>query len=510
MAMIATFIYFTYQSYLSSVQQAFIALDPSSGDCSSVPIAISNTYLADNRGNWIGTPQFTYSLASYSLTLNNFQVDSFDEYEMMMDTFYSSLDHIGEVSRNHSLAYNLVLWSSWIRYYSTADPLTSNFTSQGLGQLQYMQMTGQPAVIFNANRHQAIISSQHGLCGVMGFTSYDIANARVTTEVNYTYYATQPLCMVALQPQLFGYIASVDNNIFSYGLDVNSFITAMAVNYGILELQDLGVASQTVYRFSVGGNHYLGQQYFDLRYPYMSPILCVRNASALPAGAGVLLQRLCFVLENEAVTLPLYHHFGLSYRYPIPCRCGEANDNVGSLPPCQVFNMLASLIFFVPSKATTSIEQLVIDQLQNLLQIVYGFETYTDFNFKGFNASWSAAAEAYGRKASATLSPTWQKDAFAFCTLPTGQRCSLMTFNSYNAINRIVSEYKYQLLNGSCANSFTIPAYDWYVGCVGDGRGAMCLCGVLGLIRSDLCVCVCVCVYFGVFSLLFLVGVAWP
>eukprot|EP01033_Poteriospumella_lacustris_P007220 gene7220-5196_t len=458
MVMIATFVYFTFQSYLSSVQQAFIALDPSSGDCTSVSIAISNTYLADTRGNWVGTPHFTYSLASYSLTLNNFQADSFDDYETMMNTFHTSLDHIGEVSVNHSLAYNLVLWTSWIRYYSTADPSMVNFTSQGLGQLQYLQMTGEPAVIFNANRHQAVISSQYGLCGVVGYTSYDMANARVMTEVNYTYYSAQPLCMVALQPQLFGYIASVDNNIFTYGLDVNAFVTAMAVNYGILQLQDLGIASQTVYRFTVDGNAYVGQQYFDLRYPYMTPILCVRNTTSLPSGAGVLLQRLCFVLESEAVTLPLYDHFGVSYRYPIPCRCGAANQNAGSLPPCQVFNMLASLLYYVPSKGTTSIQELIIDQLENLLQIVYGYESYSDFTLKGFNASWSAAAEAYGRRASETLSPTWQKNAFGFCALPSGKRCSLMTFNSYNAINRIVSEYKYQLSNGSCANTFTGPS----------------------------------------------------
>ncbi len=67
MAMIGTFVYFTYASYLGSIQQAFIALDPSSGDCSSVPIAITNTYLADDNGNWVGTPHFTYSLAPYSL-----------------------------------------------------------------------------------------------------------------------------------------------------------------------------------------------------------------------------------------------------------------------------------------------------------------------------------------------------------------------------------------------------------------------------------------------------------
>lgn len=489
MAMIATFVYFTYQSYLSSVQQAFIALDPSSGDCTSVSIAISDTYLADTRGNWVGTPHFTYSLASYSLTLNNFQADSFDDYETMMNTFHTSLDHIGEVSVNHSLAYNLVLWASWIRYYSTADPTTTNFTSQGLGQLQYMQMTGQPAVIFNANRHQAVVSSQYGLCGVVGYTSFDMANARVMTEVNYTYYSAQPLCMVALQPQLFGYIASVDNNIFSYGLDVNAFVTAMAVNYGVLQLQDLGIASQTVYRFTVEGNAYEGQQYFDLRYPYMSPILCVRNTTALPSGAGVVLQRLCFVLENEAVTLPLYHHFGLSYRYPIPCRCGAANNYAGSLPPCQVFNMLASLLYYVPTKGTTSIQELIIDQLEKLTQIVYGYEAYSDFTMKGFNASWSAAAEAYGRRASETLSPTWQKNAFGFCALPSGQRCSLMTFNSYNAINRIVSEYKYQLLNGSCANTFTVPDEDWYA------FSRVCVCVCVYECALTRCLCLYLCLY---------------
>jgi hypothetical protein len=463
MAMIGTFVYFTYQSYIGSIEQAFIALDPSSGDCSSVPIAITQTYLGDSNGNWVGTPQFTYSLAPYSLSLNNFKVDSFEQYELMMQTFYQSLATMAADSRNHSLAYNLMLWGSWIQYYSTDTPNSLNFSSQGLGQLQYFQMTGQPSVIFNAQRQQAVISSGLGICSATGYTSYDSADARITTSLNYTSYSLDPLCEIALNPKLFGYTAEVDNHYFVYGLDVNSFATAMSVNYGILTLNDLGIASPNLYHFSFNEVEYSGRQYFDLRYPYMTPILCIQNVSRVPEGMSDLALQLCFVVESLAVSLPAYHHFGLSFRYPIPCYCGEEYDNAGSTRPCQVFNMLASLIFFEPTLTPEdgNIELVIMEQVMSLIEISIQYPTYSAFMHETYNGSWSAAATAYGHKAPQTETPAWQEESFAFCTNSKGQKCSMATFNSYNAINRIVSQYKYQLMNASCTNSFTIHTPQW-------------------------------------------------
>lgn len=459
MAMIAIFIYFVDTSYRSSVKQAFIALDPSSGDCSPVPISITQTFLADNTGDWIGTPDFDFSDGLYSISLSNFQ-GSYAQYAQMMETFRSSLQEIGQRALQHSVAYNLLMWSSYIRYYSTEYPLSTNLTSVGLGQLQYIQMTGNPSVIFGTNQHQGVFSSQYGICDLLGYTSYDLANSAIITELNYSVFIQHRECTEVVLPQMLGYSSAIDNNVFTVGIDVRSFATAMSVNWGILALDDLGSASSEVLYVHYNNYTFQARQYFDLRYELMSPILCMRNLTMLPPQLNVLRQ-LCFYIASETVAVPVYSHFGASEVLPEYCDC----DTYGHSAACQQFNLLSSLVFF-PSSAkvsSASIKSTIVDELLFSLIMVSKYDSYHDFNKAAFNASWSAAAQAYNKRAPETRTNKWQASAFAFCAISHTQSCSMVTFNSYSPVNQLVSPFKYQLVNGSCRDSFTIDDEYWYV-----------------------------------------------
>ena len=92
LAAIGVFVYFTYTSYNDAIKQAYISLTTDGGDCSSVPISITGTYYADVNGNWVGSPDFQYSSSLYSVSLSNFEVDSYEQYVMMMQAFRESLE----------------------------------------------------------------------------------------------------------------------------------------------------------------------------------------------------------------------------------------------------------------------------------------------------------------------------------------------------------------------------------------------------------------------------------
>ena len=114
---IGMFIYFVYINYTAAKDQAFISLSRSEGSCETVPISITGEYLADNNGNWIGTPDFVESNALYSIQFSNFQITSIEQYNSMMLNFYYHLENVGNFSSTITLAENLILLMTYIQYY---------------------------------------------------------------------------------------------------------------------------------------------------------------------------------------------------------------------------------------------------------------------------------------------------------------------------------------------------------------------------------------------------------
>jgi hypothetical protein len=376
----------------------------------------------------------------------------------MMRTFRHSLEYIGDGSVNHTLSYNLILWSSFIRYYSVQYPTSSNYSAIGYGQLQYMQMTGLPSVIFNTNQHQTIFSTSAGLCDVVGFTQFDLANGYLYSTINYTVFMEQSKCYFAANPLTMGFSPQIDNNIFNVGLDVRSFATALGVNNGILRLQELSVGGRVSTLLNVDNYTFLAESYYDTRYEYMNPIVCVSNITEVPIEFA-LIRQLCFLIMAETVMLPVFNHYGASNYEPEYCSC---HSHRGKGHNCQIFNLMISLIYYPQSlKSSGSFVEIIGIQISTLLRLVSKYSSYTALNIAAYNASWSASANAYGDKSSTTLTTKWQQSAFTFCQVSKSQSCSILTFNLYAPLDQTVSQYKYQLQNGSCRNTFVIDANNW-------------------------------------------------
>jgi len=80
----------------------------------------------------------------------------------MMSIFYDSLQYIGSLAKTQNLAYNVLLWTSYVRYYSVDYPSSNNYSEIGSGQLQYFQMSGSPYQIFDLTYQQIGIFSIAG------------------------------------------------------------------------------------------------------------------------------------------------------------------------------------------------------------------------------------------------------------------------------------------------------------------------------------------------------------
>ncbi len=457
MSMSAVFVYFVYTSYSNAIASAYISLESGNGNCNEVSISVTGNYLADARGNWIGSPQFDYSIAKYGITLNNFQASGFKDYEEMMIIFQKALTELGEQAVHDNLAKNLLRWISFIRYYSPQQPLSTNLTSLGYGQLQYIQMTGDPLQVFTLNTYQIVIGSPNGYCPMAAFTTFDQATGYISTALNYTTYMMNPLCSKCGDPKFLGYVPTVDNSVFPLSLEVRAISTALSVNLGILPITNLIRSGEDHFYFSFNNVSYAAGEYYDLRYYQMKPIFCVRNVTAAPADVTII-PNLCFLTLGQTIALPTFNHYGTSSEHPVYCDC-KTNGRTDS---CQEFNLMFGLIYYpITISKISNIKVVLLAQINYLLKLINKQGSYDEVNTAAYNASWGASARAYGFQQPQYTTQKWIGTAFKFCQVSPTVFCSMMIYHAQDALSQYVSNYKFDLLNGSCADSFTVSNEVW-------------------------------------------------
>eukprot|EP01038_Epipyxis_sp_PR26KG_P008682 gene8682-11733_t len=463
------FIGFTVTNYQSAISQKYISLQYSQG-CSSVPISVGGTFLVDTNGLWQGAPDFQYSLAEYSLTLNNYTVQTSSDYVFMIDRFQKNLDHVSNHTENFDLSYNLLYWMNYIIYFFPEKPDLTDFSSIGFGSLQYFQLSGDPLEVFELMNIQSQISSEYGVCPLGSFAAFDRSTGIMTgVYSNSTQFSENEICFKSAYPPTLGYNIEIDNEIFDFKLEVRSFSTALAVNMGIVQLSDLIQVQDLYTTFTAkDGVNYSLAEYFDVRFNDMLPVQCIRNQSALPPGTSGTRRDLCFNLIGTTLALPVFNHIGNSDSVAEFCNC----STVGSSERCQSFNFLNSLVFyrnaknpetaFRPNQLFQNLREL---GLFVLLEVITQYETYFDFNRAAYNASFAAAAGAYGSASPEMSSASWLQEAYKFCYLSGyGGSCSLITFNPFDNADRLVSDYKLAVLKGSCANTLQISDSSCAVG----------------------------------------------
>jgi hypothetical protein len=459
---LAIFIYFTYTNYVSQMEQAFISLDPGSGTCSSVPISISTTYLADKHGHWEGTEDFVYYKSMYSFTFSSFEVDTLSEYQQMMNAYHDYLIYFGEKAKKQNLAYNILLWMGFTRFYSTDYPGISDFSGLARGNLQYMQLTGDPIVIFNGRYTGLALGSHAGLCAIPSMTMYDEANGLFRSMINENVFMNETKCGDVTSPFLFKTNLNV-NPFFYITLDVHSFTVALAVNLDILDIGNLMKSSESIIELEAYGVKYSIGKFYDIRYPLMSAIFCMRNITEIPVGNIITVKHMCLVESGSGLFLPVFNHLGNSFSDPEYCDCG--NPTTAHSTACNEFYLMAGLITFPVDNDSGNNTFLSTQTTVELVQKAYTLVSfhnsdYSKLNKAAYNASAISVMTSLSTASAKTKRAQTVSDSFDFCRIASNISCSLIVFYSLNQKD-IVSDYQYALSNGSCVDSFVIQPSVW-------------------------------------------------
>eukprot|EP01035_Chromulina_nebulosa_P023579 gene23579-30573_t len=466
---IALFIFFAYLSYSSNINQNYISLTYDRVHCSTVPIKVTDSYYADLNGNWIGSSGFRYSNALYQLDLNGFSISDISQYEEMMQAFQADILRIGNMAKSMNLAFNLLLWTAYNRYYSLDSRSLVRSPSDSMkGGLQQFQMTGDAKQVFDL-KYQAIrVMSFAGYCPIIPSTSYSRESGIISGSISALDFMSDPVCSGAFDPGLLGWDKNFDGYNFSLGMDVQSFTIAMAVNLGYISLETLETAENQYDPIVLLTGHthipnvtYSIGQYFDLRYASMSPIICIQNLTQAPPNYLTVLCTVKLRLGSEFYALPIFNTRQIgdpdrpeSY---LPCRC-EAQF----FPVCDDWYFISGILFY------GNLAMLVSFQLMfaQYLTVIGKYPSY-----HAFNVAMSPAV--YWAVAIDTLSNTVDQEDFnaklfhevlqpCYGTIPEvgmNVSCSILAVHSYDFGDRSfpLSDYHFVMSDGSCRDSFSIP-----------------------------------------------------
>jgi len=182
----------------------------------------------------------------------------------------------------------------------------------------------------------------------------------------------------------------------------------------------------------------------------------VHNVTAPPSGS-VAIPDVCFIVLGETLALPVFNHFGTSKSYPSYCHCGTNGQD----SECHAFNLMFGLIYFPVTSKTSSINVILLAQINNLFKLIMKHGSYSEVNNAAYNASWTASAQAYGQMHSTYTSNRWSNNIFKFCQLSATVDCSMIIYHTEDLTSQYVSPYKYDLTNGSCTDSFTVSDDVW-------------------------------------------------
>ena len=437
---LAIFVLIVFTTYHDNITQVYISPVFTKGLCQEVLSPFSGTYLADLSGNWESSVEFQPTQAVYVFKSQSLNVSQFN-YSLMLTALNGSINYEAGLMPNNTLTSNLVIWTSWVADYVSS------------GNIQFFSLDGAPAVIFNRDYLLGTISNVYADCNASSVTTFSKADYMLTMEYDFSDFQDNPTCNSVINPSQLGYSSLYSSDTISMSIDVRSFLTAVAVNEGVMLLTSLEKLTNSTFPFVQDGVRYNVSNYYDARYPGMNPIYCAINldtefivldAQDYPL---VLYNTSCGLeFPNQTYSVPIFNHFGYSQDYPSYCACQDGLGPGATEDACSGFDLMAGVILYDNTQDADFADGNPFIDLANKVPINL-------MNPAAYDAMYMAVSSHYTDQYE-DLDARLQ--AYEFCNVSYGS-CTLVTISLFDDANTAVTDYYHQLLRGSCSDSISIP-----------------------------------------------------
>jgi hypothetical protein len=219
------FFYFLIISYEASVTQSFVSLDEGSGKCEQVSRPFSGQYYASTDGYWSGASNFMNDNAMFAITFNDIRLNSNSEFEDFMNTMVKTafLDDVGLAAKNATLASILMFWMNFAYAISLDE------------QVHTFGFAGSPVSVFNVDLQYAGMGNGLKTCNSTADRP-SLSWNEFLAAARFTWDTEEYNCSDVLDPRYFGYEPQYDGPSFNYKLDHFSLTTAVAANFGLIDV----------------------------------------------------------------------------------------------------------------------------------------------------------------------------------------------------------------------------------------------------------------------------------
>lgn len=244
--LVGLFVYSFASNYMAATNEKFISLDMGSGNCKEIPRPLSGSFMLDTHGNWEGSPDFKLIDARYEII--------FDRFDGGIDGFEHSIQRIGGLLDDlNSTALLTPLWISVLIFMGFQKTASVN------GKLQTFRFTGSPREVFRSEMIYAGIASAAGACNTNVEATFESNSGIMKISWNYGQYISDANCTKALDPSFMNadFLEKKTPSTFELEYQIETLVTAIAVNSGILDVMQLSLASKATNSFSVNGTMYV-------------------------------------------------------------------------------------------------------------------------------------------------------------------------------------------------------------------------------------------------------------
>jgi hypothetical protein len=412
--------------------------------CETVSTTNTGLYLATKNGYWENSPYFAYSNASYYISLTSYSTD-FEQYTYLMNEVYNYLVNFGNIVSQSSLTYSLVYWTSTMLVvpgYST----------------QRFYLAGDPVIIFNKQHTGGLLTSMNGPCyqNISYSSNYDINSGIMKLSYDYQQFMTNDQCLNITNPAILGYVPMVDGSQFSLSYDVQTIMTALAVNLYVIQLSALVELPHFNSNYEYNGISYYVSYYYSPKFPSMTPMICLRtmqyNEDYPNSEANAFL---CGLSYDGVIAMPIFNQFGSNSTFPMPCDCNKADsyDLHIAFSNCNSFNFMSGFMFWNTQSPNAILEMLGKFQ--------FNYQTINDhaFNASFIDSYWGLTSPYYRD----LHSQQFRRQSYEFCQTSFGP-CSMVLFSSFDNRNDAtwaISKYYYILQNGACHDSISPTKDAW-------------------------------------------------
>jgi len=165
---VIVFVYFCYQSYIIQVKAVFLALDKTSGICNEVPKSFSGTFYASDTGAWQGTDNYKANEGLYRFQFANLLVTG-DEFADLLQEFNDKyIKPLGKLAKSSPSQYNLLN----LMYYSAK--------IQRRDYIQKLDFIIDPPIIFAGRTFMGLLNKKLLYTGMPDRIDYDKKTGRIT------------------------------------------------------------------------------------------------------------------------------------------------------------------------------------------------------------------------------------------------------------------------------------------------------------------------------------------